>query len=171
MYLIVAQYSDDAQRKRIEYTFERWKDRARIFKPNGITVMVDGADNMDELWEDLLSRATRENAHLYELKECKEGVERREREIQADVHGDQATAERLLNFVMAKHKGYLERESRQPPAKVYHIHTRKGTAEVSAVLKEESGRTNIRVKIGGYGEVVDFLHGKLSDEIKYLEEA
>lgn len=173
MYLIVAKYSDDAERKRIDYLFEKWKERIKITKPEGMVVLLDGVEErgLAEILEDLLSRVKEDKITLYKLEHVTTQIEKNEKELRASISGDEKTIGRLLNFLLARYKGVLKRESPQPREKVYEVYTRKGMAEVSLRLKESPGKVDIRVRIAGYGEVVDLLHNKLGEEMKYLEEA
>lgn len=171
MYLLIAKYSDDAGRKRIEYLLDRWRGKINISKPDGIAILLDGLGEGDitELLEDVLTRVSKDDLTLFSLDQISTDVERSEKELRSTLSGDERSVGRLVNLIMARYKGILKTESSKPIEKVYEIQSRKGRAEVSIRLRETSGMVHVWTKIMGYGEVVDFIHSRLSEEMKYLE--
>ena len=168
MHLIIAKYSDDPERKRIEYILDKWKEQLRITKPEGIVSIVDG-EELEELVADLYSRTSRGNITVYRLEEESVDIKKGEGEIRLKVSEKRETLEKLVGFVMAKQKAILKRETKEPFERIYEVTTKKGKAEVSIALRDEGPTTNMRVRITGYGDVVDLLKSRLSDELSYLE--
>lgn len=169
MYLITAKYTSDSERKRIEYAFEKWREQLQISRPEGIVVFANG-EEVDELTLELYSRVDKKNVSLYRIEKVELDVTRGEREIKIKVKEGIASLERLLSFIMARQKAILKMELAEPRQKIYEVVTKKGKAEVAVSLMESESGTNLRVRITGYGEVVDLLHRKLSDELSLLEE-
>jgi len=167
MHLIIAKYSSDPERKRIEYVLDKWKESLRITKPEGIISIVDG-EELEELLEDLYSRTARNNISLYRLEQESVQIERAESEIRLKLSEKRDTVEKLVGFVMAKQKAILKRETKDPLERVYEVITKKGRAEVSVSLLSEGQTVSLRVKITGYGDVVELLKGRLSEEFSYL---
>lgn len=167
MHLIVAKYADDAERKRIEYTFERWKDSMEIKKPEGITVIVKG-EKVEDMLDDLYSRTSKDNVSVYDLGEVSFDVKERVRRIKIDLEGDLKTIEKLMEFVMAKGKAIFKREI--PAGKLYEVYTKKGGAEIVSSLKDRDGNVTVDIKITGYGEAPDLLYDKINSELKYFKE-
>ena len=170
MYLITAKYSSDSERKRIEYALEKWRERLQISRPEGIVVLADGKD-IDDLALELFSKVDKKNVSLYRVEKMELDVARGEKEIRAKVKEKVASLERLLSFIMARQKAILKMELAEPRQRIYEVITKKGKAEVTVALLESESGTNLRVRISGYGEVVDLLHRKLTDELSLLEEA
>jgi hypothetical protein len=168
MHLIIAKYSDDAERKRIEYVLDKWRDRLRITKPEGIISILDG-EGVEELVEELYSRTSRGNVSLYRVDEETVEIAKGEKEIKLVLNEKKETTEKLVGYVMAKQKAVLKRESREPLEKVYELTTKKGKGEVSVAFREEGKAVSLRIRISGYGEVVDFLSSRLTEELRYLE--
>ena len=167
MYLIVASYENDAERKRIEYIMEKWRGRIGISKPDGIITFVDTGD-IGELVEELYSRVSaRENIKLYNIEEIEPDINELEKEITRQIAEKQETVEKLLDFIMARQKAVLKISD--PIEKVYEIYTKKGKAEISTSLRETDSYVTLHLRISGYGEVVDHLYNKLSDELRLLE--
>ena len=166
MYLIIAKYTDDAERKRIEYAFERWKASMEIEKPDGIVVVVDG-EGIERMLDDLYARTTKENVRVYNLSESSFEVERDERQIKVDLEEEKETIEKFIGFILAKQKALFKREI--PFGKLYEVYSKKGKAEISTSLKPENGKVAVVIKIKGYGEAAELVYNKINDELKYFE--
>lgn len=167
MYFIVTKYDSDAERKRIEYTLDKWKDRLHIAKTEGIVSIVEG-EGIAEFLEDLYSRTSKSNVRVYRVEEREVPIEKSEREIRLRLVEKRETVEKVVSFVMAKQKAILKRETKEPFERVYDVVTRKGRAEISVVLREEEQAIALRMRITGYGEVVEFLNNRLNEELSYL---
>ncbi len=168
MHLVIARYSSDPERKRIEYILDKWKERLRITKPEGIISLIDG-EELDEFVEDLYSRTSRSNISLYRIEKEAVDIQKGESEIRMRLDEKKETLEKLIGFVMAKQKAVLKHERRDPLEKTYDITTKKGKAQVSVALRDDGRYVDMRVRITGYGEVVEFLSGRLDEELRYLE--
>ena len=168
MYLITAKYRDDSERKRIEYALEKWKRSMNITKPEGIIAIVAG-DDVNELIVELLSRTQKDNVALYRIEKVHLDVAEEEKEIKLKLNEKIETAEKLLDFIMARQKAILKFQLAEPHQKIYEVLTRKGKAEISISLHGGTNGIDVVLKISGYGEAVDFLHGKLAEELKLLE--
>ncbi len=168
MYLITAKYTSDSERKRIEYILEKWKDRMKIVKPEGIAAIVSGGD-IKELLVELYSRTERDNVALYRIEETYLDVAEGEKEIKLKLNENRETAEKLLDFIMARQKAILKMQLTEPRQKIYEVYTKKGKAEISMSLRGGNAGVDVVFKISGYGEAVDFLHGRLAEELRLLE--
>lgn len=169
-YLIVVGYEDDAERKRVENVFERWKGKVRVEKPRGMTFVIEDAKGteVERLLEDLLSRTEREEVNVFRLRELPLKIERCQKTISAEIPGDRESTLRLVNFLLARYKGVLRSDI--PSERVYDVRTRKGKAEIRVKFREVGKRTKLLFEISGYGEVVDYLFSKLSEEVEFLKE-
>ena len=68
MYLIIAKYTDDAERKRIEYILEKWKDKLNVTKPDGIVAITSGSDSgIYSLAEELYAKTSKDRVTLYRI--------------------------------------------------------------------------------------------------------
>jgi len=177
MYLITVKYDNDAERKRLEYVFEKWADKLMIIKPEGIVAIVDESVNelaVQGFVKELFSKSSitpsiqRDNISVFRIQPADFSIERQERGLSLDLHEKRETVEKLLGFIMAKQKAILKRESDLPPVKTYELTTKKGTAEISTMIRENDEMINISLTISGYGEVVDFVYDKLKEELKYF---
>ena len=167
MYLITAKYTDDAERKRIEYALERWKDSMGITKPEGITVITRGGD-IEAMLDDLYARVPRDNVRVYSLSETSFEVPESERRMKINLKGETKTIEKLLGFVMAKQKAFFRHEVTS--GKLYEVYTKKGRAEIYTNLKEDSGIVTVDIRIKGYGNAADLVYNKIDSEFRYFKE-
>ena len=166
MYLITTKYTSDAERKRIEYVLEKWRDRMKIFKPDGVIAIADG-ENIEELIEDLYSRTEKErNVSLYRIERLQLDIDEVKREISVKLNEKKETAEKLIAFIMARNKAVLRIPG--PNENIYEVYTKKGKAEITINLRESDGGVNLRLRVSGYGEVVDFFYQRLAEELKVL---
>jgi hypothetical protein len=182
MYLITVKYDNDAERKRLEYVFEKWAVKLKISKPDGIVAIVNESGDeplVQDFVRDLLSRSSNSssdnisehgnNITVYKINRTDLAIEREEKEFSLDLHEKRETIEKLLSFIMAKQKAILKRESDIPSVKTYEVTSKKGTAEIMVLLREKQDTINLVLRISGYGEVVDFICDKLKEEFKYFE--
>ncbi len=174
MYMIVARYSDDAERKRIEYLFDKWKARVDVSKPDGIVFLIDdlGKTEFNEMSKELYSRIASDNVSIYSIDTLDTEANEYERDFEVSVGGSIRSVGQLLNYAFAKYKGTLKNVSQKPPERSYEVYSRKGRADVRVRLRESAGEVNMLLNIRGFDKgAVDFLHEKLSKEMKYLKEA
>ncbi|MEA1895654.1 MAG: hypothetical protein U9N36_10740 [Euryarchaeota archaeon] len=164
MYLIVAKYTDDAERKRIDYTIERWKAVTGVEKPDGVPILFKG-ENVEDFVEDLYSRLSRDHVSAYSLNDVSFEIEKEELSIETTLEGDLETVRKFLGFIMAKQKGVLITGTEFE--RMYVVSTRKGKAEVSINLTD-GGR--VRILISGYGDALGLIREKIESEIRYFKE-
>ncbi|HIE31214.1 MAG TPA: hypothetical protein EYP67_02380 [Methanosarcinales archaeon] len=164
MYLVVARYTDDAERKRIDYAIERWKAVAGVEKPDGVPILFKGEDAKGFV-EDLYSRLSRESVSVYSLNDVPFEIEKDEMVIETVLEGDLGTIRKFLGFIMAKQKGVLITETELE--RTYEVSTRKGKANV-AINLTDVGR--LRIIISGYGDALRLIHEKIESEIRYFKE-
>lgn len=164
MYLIVARYTDDAERKRIDYAIERWKAVAGVEKPDGVPIVFKD-ENVEDFVEDLYSRLSRDNVSVYSLNDVSFEIKKEEMSIETTLIGDLEMTRKFLGFVMAKQKGVLITETEFE--RIYEVSTRKGKADVSINLTD-GGR--VRIVISGYGDAPGLICEKIESEIRYFKE-
>ena len=164
MYLIVAKYTDDAERKRIDYAIERWKTVAGVEKPDGVPILFKD-EKVKDFVEDLYSRLSRENVSVYSLNDVSFEIEKEELSIETTLEGDLETIRKFLGFIMAKLRGVLITETESE--RIYEVSTRKGKADVSINL---SAGGRVRILISGYGDALGLIREKIESEIRYFKE-
>jgi hypothetical protein len=174
MYLISIKYNSDAERKRLEYVFEKWAAKLKIIKPDGLVVIIEESGDqtlLEAFVQDLLSRSSKDksgNLSMYKIEHQDLEIEKQERQLSLELHEKRETVEKLLSFIMARQKAIYKPVSDLPFIKIYEITSKKGMAEISVTIREKNDTVHLHLKISGYGEVVDFIYNKLNDELKYF---
>jgi len=163
-YLLIADYGSDAERKRIDYAIERWGDRAEISKPKGTAIIFKGS-NIDEFLEDLYSRLEGDSKKIvvYRMEEYHPEVEEKTRTLRYEGKEDLDVLDRFLSYLMSKVNASYDYASGN--VKKYSVTTKKGQASIEITLKG-NGTTNVLIAVRGYGEVVEFVAGKIDEEMK-----
>ena len=173
MYLVIAKYSDDAERKRIEYILEKWKDKLNVTKPDGIVAIASGSDTeMYSLAEELYAKTSKDRVTLYRVDRSRVEIEESERKLTVTLEEKRETVEKVLSFIMARQKAVLKHVSPENYKTVYEVTSKaskKGRAEISVFISDRGGLVNIDISITGYGEVVDYVYNKLNEEMKYIK--
>lgn len=172
--LLILSYESDAERKRIDYAIERWRDRINIRKPRGAVIILKGSENeFNEFVEDLFSRlefgdkSPESKVEVYLLEKHRPEVEKKVRRLSYESTENSEAIRRFLNYLLAKLNASYEYSS--GTSKVYTAYTKKGQARIDVRI-EEREVTRIAILIEGYGEAVEFLASKLDYEIKtFLE--
>ncbi|MFA4957497.1 MAG: hypothetical protein WC556_11065 [Candidatus Methanoperedens sp.] len=169
MYLILAKYSDEAERKRIEYAMERWGKEMKLGRPDGISIIVDEEnEKVMEFVDDLYSRTSRDKVKIYKLSEASFELEEKEVQIKAELDGGLETVDKLIGFILAKLNAFFQREI--PSGKLYKVSTKKGQAEISTRLTVSNNKVMVDIRINGYGDAPDLIYNKINNELKYFKE-
>ncbi|WP_456467812.1 hypothetical protein [Archaeoglobus sp.] len=170
-YLLIINYGSDAERKRIDYAIERWREKLKIRKPKGAIAILDGdKEDFETFFEDLLSRielkgGTEGKVEIYTIEEFEPDVEKREKVLTFSIPDKgKGWVEGVIQSLMAKINASYEFTS--PTGKVYTAYTKKGQARVE-VISAKDGK--LIISIEGYGKVVDFISKKIEKEMRHLE--
>lgn len=164
-HLLILDYRSDAERKRIDYTIEKWsiKPGLTVEKPKGVVVLFEG-ENLDEFVEDVYSRieAASGPPKIYSLEESRPAIAKKVRSLDFITTRSQETLENFINYLLAKQSAAFEYSDGK--RKIYGARTRKGHVEI--VVTIDAGK-NVRclISVEGYGDVVDFVAGRIQDEM------
>ena len=168
VYLITVKYDSDSERKRVEYVFDKWRDRMGIGKPEGIIAIVE-KDSIEELVTDLYSRIDRSSVSLFRVEEASLALDEEERELSVRLTEKKETAEKLIGFIMARQRAVLKFERTEPWERIYEAITKKGRAEISIGLRDDESGVVLHLRTTGYGDAVELLFQRLSEELRVLE--
>ncbi len=167
-YLLIINYSSDAERKRVDYAIERWRERLKIRKPRGAIAILQGEkEDFETFLEDLLSRIElkgdiEEKVEAYVIEKMEPEVEKKVKTLKFDISSIEY-AERIIQSLTAKIDASYEFTS--PTGKVYTAYTKKGQARIEVSTIENC---RLVISIEGYGDVVDFLTQKIENEMRHL---
>jgi hypothetical protein len=171
-YLFIVDYDSDAERKRIDYTIERWSEKAKLKKPKG-TVLLFESSNVDEFIEDLYARldTDAEKVKVYRMEAYEPEVEKQSRKLVYESMEPLEALQSFLNYLMSKLGANFEYSTENTSH--YTAYTKKGQAQLEIFWKDhisegkEKGKSlSFIVLVEGYGNVVDFIADKLDEEIK-----
>ncbi|MDP2846252.1 MAG: hypothetical protein Q8N79_09335 [Candidatus Methanoperedens sp.] len=169
VYLIVAKYSDDAERKRIEYAIERWGDVMKLGRPDGVPIIIhDESGKVMDFLDDLYSRTSKDKVKIYNLSEASFEIEETGKHIKVELEGSLETVEKLVAVVAAKQNAIFKDEILS--RKRYEVSTKKGRAEILTYLKPLDNKVVVDIMIKGYGEAPELVYNKISNELKYFKE-
>jgi len=175
MYLITSKYNNDAERKRLEYIFEKWAGKLTIVKPEGILTMIDDLGNeglMNEFIKDLYSRSSqssKDSIAVYRIEKTEPAIKPEQKELNLETKQKRETVEKLLSFIMARQKAVFKPESDLPFVKTYEVNSKKGTVQIIVLIKENKDVIKLLFTITGYGDAVNLIYNKLKEELKYFE--
>lgn len=190
-YLFTIDYSSDAERKRIDYTIERWSDRAEVRKPKGAVLLFKGSESdVDEFIEDLFSRLDLEagKVGIYRVEPYESTVEKQKRELAYESSERFEALQSFLNYLMSKFGASFEYSTENTSH--YTAYTKKGQASIEicwlgcscgeepegAEFEEEEGLggeslespcslLRFIIRVEGYGNAVDFIAERLDEEM------
>jgi hypothetical protein len=169
VYLILAKYSDEAERKRIEYAMERWGKEMKLGRPDGVPIIVDeDNEKVMEFLDDLYSRTSRDKVKIYDLSQSSFEVEEKEEHLRAELEGSLETVEKFIGFILAKLNAFFKRAI--PSGKLYQVSTKKGRAEISTRLLAGNKNVTVDIRISGYGDAPGLISNKINNELKYYKE-
>lgn len=164
-YLILVDYESDAERKRIDYLLDKWEERARIRKPRGVVVIIDTEEPqrfIEELFSRLEGNVTGK-VEVYSLKRLRTNIKPQRKSLGFRINEEKKVVERFVEYLMSKlNANYLGVED---GFKSYSVYTRKGSALIRVLVKGD-GNSRVVFEVEGYGDAVDFLAQRISEELE-----
>lgn len=169
MYIIVVKSASDAERRRIEYIFDKRADTSGIVKPEGVIRFVADGD-VGELVQELLSRISGV-VEVYSITPADFEIEKGTKEIEMEIKSSMEVVEGFVNYLMARVKAVLTHEMETPRIKEYSVHSRKGLADIQVAMKEEEGeKTQLSIKIEAYEPALSFLFESLREQLEVYKQ-
>lgn len=167
-YLIMVDYQSDAERKRIDYAIERWKDRGVLRKPKGTIIHYSG-DEIDEFLDDIYSRlgTGKEAVHVFAGDPYSPAVTEQTRHLEYSTKMESAILGKFLNYIMNKLGASFE--GNQGDIRCYTAYTKKGQVGID-VSMTSGDTTELLIVLRGYGEVVSFIAERIDKELKVFLE-
>jgi len=162
-------YQSDAERKRIDYAIERWKDRGVLHKPKGTVIYYSG-DEVDEFLDDIYSRlgAGKEGVHVFAGDPYSPSIAEQTKHLEYSTKMEKEVVGKFLNYIMNKLGASFD--GNQGEIKCYTAYTKKGQVGID-ISMDERDSTDILIVIRGYGDVVNFIAERIDKELKvFLED-
>jgi len=165
-HLLILDYRTDAERKRIDYTIEKWsaKKDVAVTKPKGVVVLFEGKD-LPEFVEDVYSRmeSGASPPKIYAVKESAPAIDKKARRLSYATERSAEIVENFVNYLLAKQGAAFEYTG--GGRKVYAARTRKGVVRIAVAI--EAGKEEVRclIAVEGYGEAADFVATRIDEEM------
>ncbi|MEM0315796.1 MAG: hypothetical protein QW763_01225 [Archaeoglobaceae archaeon] len=160
-HLVCVDYKDEAERKRIEYTIEKWKESSGIEKLKGIAFFVER--NLYGLLNELMSKMNPESIEklrVYSLIEEKTPeVEIKTVSFEIRSMESPEITKKLLEIVMAKNNARI-----LPGTDRYFSLTRKGRVEIE--ISENGDKLSFRIT--GNAEAVERFSERLKKDLEFF---
>lgn len=151
-YLYTVQYTEEAERKRVEYLFNNW-DEGKIETPEGLARIAEGVDHED-LYQQLVTKVPSDQIGVYRLQPTTPEVESDSITVTEEISASLDAVETFLEYILSKKKAVLQSGSRNE----YEMYTKKGRAEVTYDLDETDDETVIvRIRVEGIPPAPEFL--------------
>ncbi|RJX44431.1 hypothetical protein DM826_02095 [Halonotius aquaticus] len=151
-YLYTVQYTEEAERKRVEYLFKNWNE-GDIETPEGLARIAEGVDH-EELYQELVAKVPSEQIGVYRLQPTTPEVESESITVTEEISASLDAVETFLEYILSKKKAVLQSGSRNE----YEMYTKKGRAEVSYELDDTAGDiVVVRIRVDGIPPAPEFL--------------
>ena len=167
--MLIVRYTGEADRKRLEYVLEKYRDRIRVLRPSGAVLLING-DNSDikSFLEDLYSRIPRENIEFYKLSEPNIEIEEKRSSFEVRIGLPPEEVWGAIGLIMARMKGSLI--SSVSGSREYIIRPRGGYARVRIHVAPHGRGSLVRVFLEGYGGGLERVASGLISELRLLGE-
>jgi len=164
-YIVFVDYFSDAERKRIDYAIERWRDKADIAREKGIVIRFKN-ENIDVFLDDLCSRLDtgRDQVRVFEASMHEPEIEAREEVLRYQSSAGRDIIEKFLGYIMAKINAQYD--FRRDGIVRYAASTKKGQAKIEISITDSEKGSETVIKISGYASSAKFLHDRIDEEMK-----
>jgi len=115
-----------------------------------------------------MAKTSSERVHVYQVNKEDFKLDELTQELEVETEGNEESVEKLVQFLIAKRKGTLQR-SDIGQNKLYHIYTKKGSVNVSTKIKKvNNNRINLKIVISGYREAVSIIYQEFKREVEFF---
>jgi len=161
-YLIVLDYTDEAERKRVEYLLNN-RDGTDVSPLRGFVRSVK-TDDLPGLYEDLSAKVDDvEDLEVKRLEDVDTTPSETDLEFEIETDVDADRIEWLFESLMNKRDAAVA----NPRTNVYKLSTRKGTAQCwYRTTDNPDGSITVTVYTSGYGEAPRVVRDYLKDEME-----
>lgn len=158
-------YLSDAERKRVDYAIEKWRDRAEVSKQKGIAIRFKDGD-IDEFLDHLCSRLGlgRDQITVFNSKLTEPEVEEQQETLKYRSTDRKDVIEKFLSYILSKINAQYE--IFQNGVTRYNVSTKKGQARIDVRITENSGGCETLIQVRGYGNVTKFIRERIDQELQ-----
>lgn len=157
MRLINLEYEDDAERKRIDYLIEKWKEKAGITKLKGLAILID--DSSSEFLNELYARlnpGSLKKLKIYRVSEETPFVETESISFTIESAEKPEIAKKILSLVLSRNNARKFSENK------FFVLTKNGRVEIE--ISEENNR--FQFTLTGRGDTPRKFADKLRKELE-----
>lgn len=166
-YLFVVDYETDAERKRAEYLLDNFEN-GHIQPIEGMSRLASGVD-VEELYDGLAAKVPEEQLTTYEINRISTEASREQERIREIFSGiDPERVRWAIESVLKKRKAV--KQGSRDGMEIWSVYTKKGRAEISYQVRDESNGVELHVTIDGFGSAPEFLKEFIQDELQYMIE-
>lgn len=164
-YLVFVDYFSDAERKRVDYAIEKWREKADITKEKGMVIRFKDGD-IDDFLENLCSRLNlgRDQVSVFKAEPVEPEVNAQLKTLKYNSTERKDVIEKFLSYVLAKINAQYE--FAQNGVSRYNVSTKKGQARIDIAITEKNGGCETIIRISGYGAAACFVRDRIDEELK-----
>lgn len=146
MYLIVSDYSSDAERKRIEYVFNKYESESGdVDKIKGTSRIVCDND-LENIISELYLRTSPEKIKVYKLTEHETKPLLESNKLEIEFKGKKENVEPFMGYLLAQRKAVFSRKIGDN-IKKYISTTRKGYAEIKVGTFSKDDKIVLQIEV------------------------
>lgn len=170
MHLLIVDYSTDAERKRIEYIFNKFESEdCKIDKITGISRIVRHGD-IEKLLSELYLRTPSDSIKVYKLKEFSTKSALNSNKIEMGFSGKKEAVESFINYLLAQRKAVFSRKIGDN-FKLYTSTTRKGYAELTVGVFEKEGKILVQIEIRAEEPNMSYIINFFTEQMELFEKS
>jgi hypothetical protein len=167
-HLVIIDYGDDAERKRVDYVIEKWKDRG-FEKAKGIVVKAD-EDDIRGFIDELYSKISAGEIEVYRSEKEEVSPEKMIEMLKISFDEDIKSVERFFSFIFSKKNAVLKSQrslNTNFSEMEYGVYTRKGGVDVRIALKKNK-KTAADIRIEGIENAPESMKEELMEDLSYF---
>lgn len=150
LYLLVVEYSSEAERKRLEYLLSTFKGRIAARRPSGSIVVVEGEQgDVESLLENLYSRIPSHEVSVYRLSSAALSIEPRKAILEVDSELTPGEFLGAVSAIMAEMRALSA--GKGDSAREYIVPVKGGRITVRVEAVNGSGSSKVIIGVEGYG--------------------
>ena len=156
MYLVSCEYFSDAERKRIEYAFNKYESEAKeMDKITGASRIVCDED-VEKLLSELYLRTSSKNIKLFKLSPLDLMDVPKSQSLVFQFAGGKETVESFVGYLLAQRKA-VYKNTLNENVKTYQSITRKGYADIKVGIHENEGEVEVQIEINAEEPNLSYL--------------
>jgi len=168
MYLVSCEYFSDAERKRIEYAFNKYESEAKeMDKIAGASRIVRDED-VEKLLSELYLRTSPKNIKLFKLSPLDLTDVPKSQTLVFQLEGGKEAVESFLGYLLAQRKA-VYKNTLNENVKTYQSITRKGYADIKVGIHENKWEVEVHIEINAEEPNLSYLLEYFKKELELFK--